>query len=208
MAQFELAADRLMAQDHCVIDGFVSEEDGRALLEKLSQLHTDGQFHSATIGRLQEAHRDSRIRGDEILWLENDPEDGPIALLMNKMRAMIAYFNRNCYTGIRDFEAHFAIYPPGSYYLRHLDQFRGTDSRKFTFILYLNFGWQPEDGGQLRIYLPDGEGETTEDIAPIACRLVCFRSAKLPHEVLVTHKPRCSVTGWWLDVEKGLGFLK
>ncbi|MFN8396205.1 MAG: 2OG-Fe(II) oxygenase [Bacteroidia bacterium] len=207
-AHFELAADTLMAQDHCVIDGFVSEDEGRTLLEKLSQLHSEGQFHSATIGRQQEAHRDASIRGDEILWLEKDMDDGPIRLFLSKMEAMIGFFNRHCYTGIRDFESHFAMYPPGSYYHRHLDQFRGTDSRKFTFILYLNFGWQPEDGGQLRIYLSGDEGETVQDIEPLACRLVCFRSANLPHEVLLTHKSRFSITGWWLDRERGLGFLR
>lgn len=208
VACFEAAAETLMVDDHCVVDGFISEVEGRELLQALLDLHAQGQFHAATIGRQQEAHRDARVRGDEILWLDREMDQPGITLFIRRMEAMIAYFNRNCYTGIRDYESHFAMYPAGAYYQRHLDQFRGTDSRKFTFILYLNFGWQEEDGGQLRVYLPGENGESTVDIAPLACRMVCFRSAAVPHEVLLTHKPRYSITGWWLDRERGLGFLR
>ena len=51
-------------------------------------------------------------------------------------------------------------YPNGGYYRRHLDALPGTPQalRKFSFLLYLNEGWQASDGGCLRIHT-DGGGE-------------------------------------------------
>jgi SM-20-related protein len=95
------------------------------------------------------------------------------------------------------------IYPPGSYYKRHLDQFKKDDHRKLSVICYLNENWKEEEGGQLRIYLPDKD----IDVLPIAGRLVCFRSDQLEHEVLRATRPRLSITGWILDQHTELRHL-
>ena len=77
----------------------------------------------------------------------------------------------HAYLGLQEFEGHAAIYPPGGFYKTHLDQFRGTSERSVTAILYLNPGWQPADGGQLRLYLDEACSEY-RDIAPRAGTLV------------------------------------
>jgi SM-20-related protein len=204
---FEDCVASLMDRDYCVADDFLDAADSRRLLEQLLEMHGQGRFKKAGIGRGGDFQRNATIRGDEILWVEKQGDGGALAQFLDKMEAMIAYFNRHCFTGIRDYEAHFAVYPPGTYYHRHLDQFKANDHRRFSFILYLNADWEPAHGGELRIYLPDAEGETSMDIAPVAGRVVCFRSATVPHEVLTTHVPRYSITGWWLDRDKALGFL-
>ena len=90
-----------------------------------------------------------------------------------------------------------ALYPPGSFYRKHLDQFRGVAHRKVSAILYLNPAWSVDDGGELRLYLePAGEGEY-RDIAPLGGTLVCFRSDRFHHEVLPTRRERRSLTGWF-----------
>ena len=69
---------------------------------------------------------------------------------------------RTSYTGLPRFEGHLACYPPGSAgYSRHVDRHHTDFSqtshshRVVSAVLYLNpAGWEPEDGGQLRIYLP------------------------------------------------------
>lgn len=207
--EFEAAASSLMEQDYCILDGFLPEPSCELLLRSLRDKHQSGEFKKAGIGKGAEFHQNVGIRGDEIFWLEREGAASGVAAFMDKMEAMIAYFNRTCYTGIRDYEAHFAMYPPGAYYSRHLDQFRHNDNRRFTFILYLNFGWKPADGGTLKMFLPDRNGEEkVVEVDPIAGRLVCFRSAAIPHEVTMTHKTRYSVTGWWLSLEKGISFLR
>jgi SM-20-related protein len=59
-------------------------------------------------------------------------------------------------------------------------------------ILYLNENWQINDGGELCIY----KQEIKQLIEPTNCKLVFFKSSDLLHEVLITNKPRLSVTGW------------
>src|SRR5690606_23077857 len=104
--------------------------------------------------------------------------------------------------GLKSFEAHLAKYPPGSFYKRHIDQFQQVSYRIISCILYLNADWREGDGGELRIFLPDGKrGEKQIDIVPKAGTLVCFKSDEIPHEVLPTHKERYSFTGWMRNIE-------
>jgi SM-20-related protein len=92
------------------------------------------------------------------------------------------------------------VYPEGSFYKRHLDQFKKDDHRKLSVILYLNADWKDEQGGQLRMHLPDGP----KDFLPLAGRLVIFRSDEIEHEVLPATRERLSITGWVLDRLAGL----
>ncbi len=59
-------------------------------------------------------------------------------------------------------------------------------------IMYLNAGWQQGDGGELSIHHSSG----VQNVAPISGKSVFFKSSELEHEVLVTNKPRMSITGW------------
>src|SRR5690606_18682797 len=110
------------------------------------------------------------------------------------------YLNRTCFTGIRSYEFHYAVYPKGSFYKRHLDQFSNDPGRKFTMIFYLNENWLPEDGGQLVIFLNGRELE----VQPLAGRLVFFESSVIEHEVRPANRERMSVTGWLKNVEISL----
>jgi SM-20-related protein len=98
------------------------------------------------------------------------------------------------YLGLEDFESHFALYPPGAFYLKHLDRFRDDDRRMVSAVVYLNEGWLPEHGGQLRMYLDEG-GEY--DVVPVGGCLVVFLSGEVPHEVLPAMRERLSLTGWF-----------
>ena len=54
-----------------------------------------------------------------------------------------------------------ACYPgEGARYVRHLDAFEGGTNRRLTCLYYMNKNWQPEHGGQLRLYLPDPSDPT------------------------------------------------
>jgi SM-20-related protein len=105
--------------------------------------------------------------------------------------------NRELFLGLFDFEGHMAIYPPGSFYRKHLDQFQDVAQRKVSAILYLNDGWQAEDGGQLRIYLEESADSDSIDVLPRGGTLVCFLSERFYHEVLPATRERLSVTGWF-----------
>jgi SM-20-related protein len=133
------------------------------------------------------------VRGDRIDWLESGQSaacDQYMALLDELRQAL----NFGLYLGLEDFESHFALYPPGAFYLKHLDRFRDDDRRAVSVVLYLNPDWQPEHGGALRLYLKNGE---VRDVSPLAGTLVVFLSAEMPHEVLPTTCDRLSLTGWF-----------
>lgn len=200
-------ADDIAYKGYGIIDDFIPRELSVPLLQRLLDLRAEGQLKKAGIGRSSDFTTNSKIRGDQIKWIEPEEAAEVTTQFLEKIEAVIDFFNRSCYVGIRDYEAHFAVYPPGAFYKRHLDQFSTNDNRRFTFLLYLNFDWQPEDAGCLRIYFLDGANESHLDIEPIAGRLVCFKSDLLEHEVLPTNKTRYSIAGWWLDREKDLAFL-
>lgn len=96
--------------------------------------------------------------------------------------------------GLEDFESHFALYPPGAFYLKHVDRFRDDDRRMVSAVLYLNDDWLPEHGGQLRMYLDES---LEQDVVPNGGCLVVFLSGDIPHEVLPATRDRLSLTGWF-----------
>ena len=102
--------------------------------------------------------------------------------------------NRGLYLGLEDFESHFALYPPGAFYLKHVDRFRDDDRRMVSAVIYLNDDWLPEHGGQLRMYLAE---DVEHDVVPIGGCLVVFLSGEVPHEVLPATRERLSLTGWF-----------
>ena len=116
------------------------------------------------------------------------------------MASLALSLNRHCYFGIRDMEFHYAIYPAGKGYRRHLDVLRHTRSRRLSVICYLNESWETSDGGELRLYLGGAhKAEHPLDILPVGRRLVCFLSDQIEHEVLPAARQRYSITGWLKD---------
>jgi len=183
-----------------VIDHYVPEELRAALLEEQQDILRHGQFRHAGIGTGDSFSIKPEIRSDKVFWMDEaqlTPLQQQYWLLMDSLRCDI---NQRCFLGLRAFEAHFAMYPPGSFYLRHLDQFHAVAYRVVTVILYLNESWEEESGGSLRMYLSGENGvETHVDVFPEGGKLVVFLSGEIPHEVLLTHKERVSITGWFKD---------
>ena len=102
--------------------------------------------------------------------------------------------NRGLYLGLEDFESHFALYPPGAFYRKHVDRFRDDDKRMVSAVIYLNDAWLPEHGGQLRMFPKDADAF---DVQPVGGCLAVFLSGEMPHEVLPAHRERLSLTGWF-----------
>ncbi|MFY8037078.1 MAG: 2OG-Fe(II) oxygenase [Cyclobacteriaceae bacterium] len=193
--QLDQLADGLAEAGYAIVDDFLSPDE----VGNIQQL--DGfkngllQFKKAGIGKSQEKQINEAIRGDYIQWIKPESAEPPLQVYLSKLKELITFVNQNLYLSLKDFEVHQTIYPVGTFYKRHLDQFKKEDHRKLSVICYLNSDWQESDGGQLRIYL---ENET-KDVLPLAGRLVCFRSDLLEHEVLPATRERLSITGWLLD---------
>jgi len=183
-------ADGLATEGYVITDNFLSPPELENLRNAFFKHLADGHFRSAAIGnRQRQLHHG--VRQDWIYWVEEDTLPG-CPFLFQRIADIRTFLNRSLYLGIQDQEMHFALYPPGAFYKRHLDAFKQRNARKITLILYLNQHWQPAEGGQLRMYLP----EQTLDVTPIGGRLLCFRSELIEHEVLPATRDRLSITGW------------
>ena len=165
----------------------------RALAAECRRRDAEGELNPAGVGRGATQEVREAIRGDQIQWIDPGQAEACDQYLtaMDQLRLAI---NQGLFLGLEDFECHFALYPPGAFYRRHLDRFRDDDRRMVSAVLYLNEGWQPQDGGQLRMFLAD---EVEHDVEPVAGCLVVFLSGEVPHEVLPAGRERLSLTGWF-----------
>ena len=100
--------------------------------------------------------------------------------------------------GILHKEFHYAVYPKGTFYKRHLDTFQNDGRRKLSVVCYLNDeSWKKENGGELTIYTEENGTEKPIDLFPFPGRVVIFESQELEHEVQqVKNDKRLSITGW------------
>ena len=188
-------ADRGLA----VLPDLLDPQTLAALAQEARAGWQGGEFHRAGIGR--EAEKRAEVRGDHVAWLDPQALSPAQQVYWDFVDQLRLAFNQSLYLGLVDFEAHFAVYPPGSFYRRHLDSFRAggpvQSRRSLSCLLYLNENWLPEHGGALRVYLADEEGQERHlDLLPEAGTFVVFRSDLLEHEVLVAHRERLSLTGW------------
>lgn len=156
-----------------------------------------GLFHPARIGRGEETARESGIRGDSILWLDDAPAGQAGQDFQAWAAAFRAELNSRYFLGLKREEFHFSHYPVGTAYKKHIDQHRGTLHRKISLVLYLNPEWDERDGGELAIHARDGGAAGLHRVLPKRARLVVFRSDLVPHEVLPCHKTRWALTGWF-----------
>ena len=179
----------------CVVPEFLGANETAALREECRQSHAAGAFHAAGTGRGQAQVR-SEVRGDHILWVDGSNAGPALQGVLAQFETLRQTVNQSLFLGLFDLETHFAVYPPGGGYQRHLDRFRDDDRRSLTVILYLNEpDWQEEDGGLLRFW-PDPETAPVE-ILPAGGTLVTFLSDRFWHEVLPAHRQRLSLTGWF-----------
>jgi SM-20-related protein len=153
-----------------------------------------GEFRAAGVGRAAARTERAEVRGDRIRWLDRAEATPAETALFAFVETLCCAVNEALYLGLLDFEGHYALYPPGGRYARHLDRFRDDDARVLTLILYLNDGWTDAYGGCLRIALADG---TTRDVRPDGGTLVAFLSERFPHEVLPATRERLAFTGWY-----------
>lgn len=187
--------DRLVDHGWFVGERFFDPALCRALHAELHALAEHSALQAAGVGR-GEAHRLRRdIRGDAIHWLNRDSQaQRDYLALMAQLQGQI---NQALYLGLFEFEAHFAHYPPGSFYRTHLDSFQGRANRVISTVLYLTPNWPVDGGGEMAIYAEDDDTRELARVRPEAGTLVCFLSDRVPHAVLPTRHPRTSIAGWF-----------
>lgn len=191
--QIEIIANELCTQGYCLIEQFLNPTIYSLLCNRAKTLHQQGLYRSAKIGREIQAHHNQLIRGDSIFWLDEYMKDDGIQCFLKKLNLIGDYLNRTLFLSLKEFEAHFAAYPAGTFYKKHVDQFNNSTSRKISCVYYLNEQWHSSWGGELILY--DKHDKLIKKITPQGNAFICFNS-ELPHEVAMTHHLRLSLAGW------------
>lgn len=195
---YESIIEDLLQRKYSVIDNFFSAEEVEVLRNGLLAKYEEDQFKKSAIGNKTNELVEKEIRGDFILWL-NEAEAGTAEnVFFNRVNNLVDYLNRTCFMGILHKEFHYAVYPEGTFYKRHLDTFQNDGRRKLSVVCYLNDEtWLEENGGELTIYVDENGEEKAIDLYPFPGRVVIFESQELEHEVQrVKHSKRLSITGW------------
>jgi SM-20-related protein len=187
-------------QGYAIRDAFLPPQVTSDLFHEAQSLKDTQAMRLARTGADTAAQAATRLpnpRGDMTHWLDSTNPSRPQTTYWTAMDALKNAINQHFFIGLFDLEAHFAIYPVGSIYQKHLDQFREKKERKISVILYLNENWQADNGGQLRLYLDEQDCLKYIDIDPEAGKLVAFLSDRFFHEVLPAARERTSLTGWF-----------
>jgi SM-20-related protein len=195
----ERIVGQLAEHGWCALPGFLPDELARALAQEAEALHRAGLMRPAATGQGGQREVRTSLRGDSIGWLDEQPASTAQAEFLSRMEALRLAANSELQLGLFDLEAHFARYPAGSCYQKHLDVFQQDSRRTLSVICYLNSSWQEAEGGQLRLYLDENGMDSTRhvDILPQGGTLACFLSHRFAHEVLPATRSRLSLTGWF-----------
>ena len=189
---FDTLIDSFIENKVGIAENFLTIALAKHLKENLLSLFGQNLLQYACTGNEPLATHDKQVRSDMIYWLDrkhNDPYENEFFDLVDKF---VSYLNSTCYTGITGYEFHYALYEKGSFYKKHIDQFRNNTGRQFSMITYLNVDWKPADGGELCIHQNGHE----QNISPDSGKGIFFKSSETEHEVLLSNKVRMSVTGW------------
>ena len=174
---FETIINDIVSQKYAIVENFFDEKEVQLLRQSLIDKHKEDAFKKAAIGNKLNATIVKTIRGDVILWMDESNANTTEKLFFDKINNLVSYLNRTCFLGILHKEFHYALYPKGTFYKRHIDTFQNDDRRKLSFVCYLNeSGWLPENGGELVLYLDDNGKEIEKIIYPFPGRVVIFKS--------------------------------
>jgi SM-20-related protein len=192
---YEAIITNLLEQQYSIVDGFFTEAEVQLLRNSLLAKYEADRFKKSAIGNRTNEEIDRSIRGDFILWIDEHQKNEAETAFFSKINELVAYLNKTCFLGILQKEFHYAVYPKGTFYKRHIDTFQNDDRRKLSIVCYLNEeNWPAENGGELALY---PEHRPKVEVLPLPGRVVLFESQILEHEVkTVNAGERFSITGW------------
>jgi SM-20-related protein len=190
----DTVVEQIGARGWSVVADFVSAAMIAGLRARALALDREGLLAPAKVGRGTRGIERADIRGDRIRWLTGADALPVEHAAEAALEALRLAANRALQLGLFEFEGHYAVYPPGAGYARHVDRFRDDDARVLSIVLYLNTQWHANDGGALRLHVAD---DAVVDVAPDGGTLVAFLADRFEHEVLVSRRSRLSLTGWF-----------
>lgn len=192
---FETIISDILERGYSISDTFLDISLVDLLRDKLKVLYENSELKKAAIGNKVNESIRRTIRGDYIQWIDELKANSVEKNFFEAIHTFKNYLNTTCFMGLLHQEFHYAVYPKGSFYQKHIDTFQNDDRRKLSMVCYLNeASWETSNGGELVLYPKDKEEVV---IYPLPGRVVIFESQILEHEVKeVLNEERLSITGW------------
>lgn len=190
---FEQVEIGLLRDGFVVIQGAFSSEYCARVREEIAELSVAGKIQPAKIGKGALHQLAQEVRGDSTYWFDPENLSEVQKELWEWLESVKVRLNSVLFLGLWDLEGHYAVYPQGRFYRKHLDRFQNDSKRTLSAVVFFNSGWRPEEGGCLRMETSGGVVE----ILPEAGTCVFFLSDRIPHEVTETHRERLSFAGWF-----------
>ena len=187
---FDLLAEALAVDGWGLFTQVIPPALARGLAARARSLEN---YRLARVGRHADRQLNKFVRRDEIAWITG--RDATERSWLDWTESLRTHLNRTLLLGLTTFESHFAHYPPGTFYRRHLDAFKGESNRMVSVVVYLNSDWNPADGGELVLYTADDR--ELGRFPPTLGTLAIYLSEEFPHEVLPTSADRYSLAGWF-----------
>jgi len=192
--QFEGLIQGLIDDTYGCCNDFVMPSTVNGLRDNSTRLSAEGNMKNAGIGNKKDFQKDNLYRSDKINWIDEQSTNSFEAIYLKKIWKFIEHLNKTCFTSIKSFESHYSVFEKGSFYKKHLDQFKNENGRKYSIVLYLNHDWKDEDEGLLSLY---PLGKEQKNFAPLGGRMVFFKSDEMEHEVNPSSsRERRSIAGW------------
>ncbi len=178
---------------YAIFPGLIRPEIAAEIRREMDALREHDRFRPAAVGKGNAKQLAPETRGDGTAWF--DP--GELTITQEKLVGVFAPIredlNAGLYLGLWDWEGHYAIYPPGTFYRQHLDRFAADSRRTVSMVFFFNPDWRASDGGSLRLEIPGGPLDVSPEIGTAAF----FLSDRIRHEVVETTRDRYSFAGWF-----------
>ena len=119
--KFDILINSFLEHKVGISDDFLSKLLSDSLIDNLQTLYADKQMHAAGTGNKIIVEHNKLFRNDMIYWLDRKHENSSENSFLDMIDSFVLYLNETCYTGIKDYEFHYALYEQGSFYKKHLD---------------------------------------------------------------------------------------
>ena len=128
--KFDLLIDSYLQDNIGITEDFLNKPLADGLFQNILQLQEDNKMQASGIGNSEQKDDKQKMRSDKIYWMDKSHDNIFEQEYMHMAEDFISRLNNTCYTGINDYEFHYAVYEEGSFYKRHKDQFKNDSDRK------------------------------------------------------------------------------
>ena len=184
---------------YAVLDSFAPRSTCESFISEINTLITDGHTKPNEThilhGQSKMSYSKSGVFECELSTLStNVLSQVPYLELLHHDTSLNAYLSVHWPAlTLRDSSVKVLRSDPNACFPIHVDSSASFDTRVVTAVLYPHTDWQPNDGGQLRLYPTPLQHV---DIDPLPGRLVLTAARGLHHRVLPTNRIRHAVTLW------------